>query len=114
MTKQPLCRSCGKPIAKNTHRVWLDTKGEYGNTKVDALPRTVKDCRKLANGEILHIWRNTPERGGGIYSFSWWDGETYKDQFFCTQQCAVKLAYACARGGQVLPAYNEANAKEEA
>jgi hypothetical protein len=122
-TKQaPRCRYCGKRIAKSATRVWLRTKADVehsphvnrGDIIVDRLPQTITECAPLTNGQVLHVWRNVPARGGDIYSFSWWDGESYDDKFFCKGEHARAMGYLAAKQGMLTKSYAETVAKEDA
>ncbi len=112
----PLCRYCGKAIAKRTSTVWLRTMAQAekypsvvsGDLIVDRLPQSIEECRKITNRHVVSVRRMTAERGGAIYRFNEWDGESYKDEFFCNDEHARAMGYAAARGGQVMPAYNKA------
>ena len=113
----PLCRYCGEPIAKATRTVWLHdrplTEHErcdggmiFRHLFVEQLPPTIEDCRKLTNWEVLAVKRSR----GTVDLFSEWDGQSYKDQYFCKADHAKRFGYAAAASGQGMPAYNKAMA----
>jgi hypothetical protein len=134
----PLCRYCGKPIRKRTD--WIEVLKTAPRTHVpvmaygkpgtpdqfvqkptgemtpihvpkhviaDPLPQTKEAAQKLVNMKIVSVRRN----GEGIRYLSVWDGESYRDEFFCTGEHAQKYAYAMVRSphnNAVMPAYTEA------
>lgn len=112
----PLCRYCGKAVAKSTRTIWLRTKADVARNPhvassdlvVDQLPQTIDACRKLTNRHVVSVKRNTPDRGGAIYAFGEWDGESYKDSFFCSGDHAQRFGYAAARSGQASLSYSRA------
>ena len=104
---QPLCRSCGKPIAKRTKMHSVRGSEQPLRSKADA--------QKLTNERVIFLRYHTetdaymkPTGKRRIWFFTTWDGESYVDEFFCTNNCAMRLAYACARVGKVLSGYKEA------
>lgn len=109
LTHQPLCRYCGKPIAKRTERFWITTRTDTvhrGDIVVEALPRTVAEAQRLTNNRIVSVQRTLNKRE--IDSFTTWDGETYIDWAFCNGDHARLFGYAAARAGNAMKAYNEA------
>lgn len=116
--KQPLCRYCGDPIRKRTRTVYLRERelqshershGDYARyLRVDVLPSTIDECRKLTNHQVVSIKRHRdPERNAVSY-FSEWDGESYTDEFFCNGEHARLFGYAAARKGMVMAAWQNA------
>lgn len=104
---QPLCRCCGKPIAKRVTANWFRLPGTGGNNLdnrywkthyVDAYPTTREECQRLTNEVILtaKAGKNT----GKISNFNSWDGESYVDPFFCKERCAADFGRMCARSGK--------------
>ena len=116
----PLCRYCGTPIAKRTRRVWLHTKPRHGcrddsiarTIVVAAFPTTKAECHKLTNWHVSSVSKAARSGREGfkdeIDCFTEWDGESYVDQFFCTGNHAKLFAYASARAGHVMAAWQEA------
>jgi len=107
-TMQPHCLWCHKPIAKAT--TWHNpvTPALWGKTFDDpAVPRTLADCQKLTNEKVVSIKYHYEtdnkyyDRTGRrvVHSYSTWDGESYKDQFFCNGDHAQRFAYAAAHHG---------------
>ena len=122
----PLCRYCGKKIAKRPTTVWLETKERDFPSNfrfsrylvVSELPRTKEDCQKLTNKTVISISRQvkydyeTDTRSKEfIRSFNEWDGESYIDNYFCNGGHAKRFAYAVASAGLGSKAYNEAKEK---
>lgn len=129
---QPLCRACGGPIPKVTRSVYIESKplSEYHiKSNKEALTnsfssryihatdvKTKEQCQKLTNCVVMAVRFNKENAWSlskepyvrQVYYFTEWDGETYKDEYFCKDPCAVKLAYAAVANGTVLKAYNTA------
>lgn len=106
MTTRPHCIVCGKQIGKEfnsiafmpaglNHRQNHDREGRHYYLDPEFRPATKEECARYTNHEVISI-----EMGhdGKVYSIKWWEGE-YKDEFFCTQKCAVRQGYAAARAG---------------
>lgn len=117
--KQPLCRACGAKIKKVTRDVYVypepprteipEMKNSDGPDRfkqvpigkmipihvpkhVVGSPRTKAEAQKLVNEKIVSIQRDLD--GTGIRRISVWDGESYRDEFFCNRTvCAVGYAY---------------------
>lgn len=102
--EQPLCRFCGKKLAKDTltHRPpgvnWYGGKGEFeGMTEP---PRTREELDRLTNAQIVNVeWNRDDPDDPFISGFSTWDGETYKTRwtYFCSTTCAGRWAMFTAR-----------------
>ncbi len=108
---QPLCRWCGKRIAKRTNHRPVGRIGTYDFDR----PTTVEDCKKLTNEQIVsvkyHYETDTNyDRTGRrtIYSYNTWDGQSYADEYFCNGEHARWFGYAAAEKGLAMPAYNKA------
>ena len=89
----PKCMECGSAIRKKTERKsWWITEWEKA-------PKTVEEARSKSNLPMVsHRWAPIP-RGNGerfIVSASYWDGESYEDQYFCNGNCAKKFGYKAA------------------
>lgn len=103
---RPLCIVCGRPIAKrivyNSLRSQEQADRNIGGSNwrtVDTLPRTEEELARLTNApQITKIYRHG--RDGEITAFNTWDGESYKDKYFCSGTCATKQGYASARHGE--------------
>lgn len=95
----PRCRWCDKPIRRLTRRVWLYSRAKTGYDWEDGSKQrfayvaeypTRDELPPLARGQIIAIGARTGKR---IFSFTEWDGETYKDQFFCSSDDAAKYGW---------------------
>ncbi len=117
----PLCRYCGTPIKKKTVTVYLRARalesheashGDYARyLQVDKLPVTIGECRKLTNYSVVSV-KCTPDAKAISY-FSEWDGQSYADKFFCTNNHAQKFGYAAAHSRMTTALYREALKKQE-
>lgn len=121
---QPFCRYCGKPIAKRVDTVYFGRK-LHGRPE---FPKTTAEARRLVNGTVVscrwqrYVSNDDPDRipvyrtdGEPDHDYvAWvgvWDGESYEDEFFCTQVDARRFAYLYARGGHATTDYNRAALK---
>jgi hypothetical protein len=123
------CIVCGKPIRKKTNYVRFEQPRPYrarttkivcghemedlseqeerpeGLRKVDSSgnitiwtarpPKTKAECQRFTNHTVLSVKRGDD----AIREFSFWDGETYEDEFFDNGRCAQRQGYASARHG---------------
>lgn len=107
----------------------------FGDTHRSERPTTRAEAQRLANMQIVSIRYSTTasenagidtkvvmgrEIGSGrmmtrsiavpryIRRVTVWDGESYEDEFFCSNDHAQRFAYAAARAGMAMPAYNQA------
>lgn len=97
----PRCIVCKRHIPKRWRSRAVYThadreRGLGGRDDATADLRTVDEVRRITNAP--HI-KNVQFRDGFVRWFDEWDGESYKDKFFCTQTCAVKQGYASAQHG---------------
>lgn len=123
-SEQPLCRHCGKPIAKHTESVYVrDPQGGSPFSRAIEGPLYSKaECQERTNKQVISLRYyqkydyETDSRVGPRYvtSFNTWDGESYVDGSFCSGTCATKFAYLMARHGHCTKAYNEAMAARAA
>lgn len=103
---QPLCRYCGKGIAKHIRFVWIEHEAKphhkanthWRHVVAPEGLRTKADCQPHTNGTVVSVQRAmNPEF---IRSFGEWDGQSWKDQFFCNGSHAQRFAYfAASQGG---------------
>src|SRR5687767_804503 len=92
---RPLCRYCGKPIAKSTVTVYVErTPLPYHRDSAwsryvyaEQRPTSIEECRKLISAaeDIISVryWSSAIER------FNVWDRESYVDKHFCSTKCAA-------------------------
>jgi hypothetical protein len=119
---QPLCRYCGKKIPKYTTTTYFGSIGRPSiGGRLPHFPHDKAEAQKLVNEKIVSVRysRYTPSQYVSLPSepehdyINWvgtWDGETYWDEFFCRQPCAVNFAYTCVRAGHHSKAYAKAKA----
>lgn len=117
-----LCIVCGKPIPKRTHGYYFRKpqpahtglegpiriaprdarpegyveRGTFISTiYTDHRPETRVACARYTNEQIVHHTMSD----GAIYSFSTWDGKSYRDPWFHSDTCAVQQGRASAEHG---------------
>jgi hypothetical protein len=107
--KQPHCLWCHRPIAK--HTTWHNpvTPAQWQQSfkqGFETAAKTMADCQKLSNEKVVSVKYqyetddNYDQTGRRVvHSYSTWDGESYKDQFFCNGDHAKAYAYAAAHHG---------------
>jgi hypothetical protein len=119
---QPLCRCCGKKIAKHTVCYFMRPLDYVPFHSSETFIRggfaTKDEVQRAANGQVVsvkynHAW-GEDERRTSVYSAHLWDGESYVDAFFCKGTCSTLFAYVMARAGHSTVAFNNAlRAREE-
>jgi len=74
--------------------------------RFETAPKTMADCQKLTNETVVSVeyqyeTDSNYERTGRrvVHSYSTWDGESYKDEFFCNGEHAKYFGYAAAHHG---------------
>jgi hypothetical protein len=110
---RPLCRLCGKPVPKVTDRLLFGQSPRdcerFTGYRV-ARPSNKEAAQRYANGQILAVRYGTMATGaaapgGGhfnervpryVESATYWDGESYRDEHFCSDPCAVRFGYFAA------------------
>lgn len=121
---QPYCRMCGKKIAKARITVYFGQSVEQRGTLLyqrTEKPTSKEEVKSLFKEQVsLTRWcgAGAVSRNNGVRWISTafiWDGESYKDAYFCTDDHAKEMGYAAARGGQHTAAWAQAtrNAKQE-
>jgi hypothetical protein len=108
-TVQPLCLWCHKPIPKDTTRHNVVEPAMWSQSfkdRFETAPKTMADCQKLTNEKVVSVDYqyetddNYDRTGRRVIHHYWtWDGETYKDQFFCNGDHAKNFGYAAAHHG---------------
>ncbi len=82
------CVQCGEKLTPKTvhHHMSNQPSG-------DDHPRTVEDCQRLSNQPVTSVHGypiNRPEEWWPYISwFETWDGESYRDDTFCSDRCAA-------------------------
>lgn len=116
---QPLCRWCAKPISKTLRRVWLrkSTDIQFSQSTFSRCvaidgewPKNKNECARLTNQTITSVSKS---HDGEVQSFNEWDGETYENEFFCTNTCAINMGFAAVgeKHGMSTKRYRDAIAK---
>ena len=110
MTKlPPLCRFCGKAIAKRTHTVYFGRSrfrpDDYSTSRTER-PRTKEEAQRLLNQQIVSIrWTRAGDRDAWadpaeadyISQVSTWDGESYESRYFCNGDHARQFGVVVAK-----------------
>lgn len=128
MKLAPLCRYCGKPIAKRSRVVYLTLKiTEYNRNHGDSIvykevpefPKSKAECQKITNRQVISVsWASVHNSETDtttrpyINKFYDWDGESYIDEFFCNGDHAKRFGYLMARGEHYTTAYADAFRKQ--
>lgn len=99
MSARPLCRNCGRPIAKKTTEVafGLDKPGHAYQSARPERPTSRAEAQRLVNGLIVSVRKGYGDRRDEIAAANVWDGETYVDEAFDTETCAAAFGRAMAR-----------------
>lgn len=116
MPTNPLCKTCGKPIRKKTKCVYFVKEPRHSldfsrHVVTDNPPKTIDECRRHTNQQIVAVKRGYGSNEGAIGHFYEWDGISYVDEHFCCGSCATRFAYFVLASGRSLPhtkAYAEA------
>lgn len=93
---RPLCRYCGKGIAKKTTRHCFGQATHNAPTRYwvnhTETPANKAEAQRYLNEAIVSV------RGGyGGLHCGTWDGESWEDEFFCTGECAKGFGYFAMR-----------------
>src|SRR5215813_1810657 len=105
----PLCVCCGKPIPKWTETVWVRREDDgytaSTGTTVYGVLRSKAECQARTNHKVVSVsyWGEGEKRH--ISHFGTWDGESYRDQWFCSGPCVDRFAYIMARAGRCTNLY---------
>ena len=91
---QPLCRCCGKPIPKATRSQYFSDRPNTPHAIcLDKLPANKAEAQRYINQAVIGVSRHRD----GVYAAAIWDGESYKDDLFCKDRCAVTFGRLAAR-----------------
>lgn len=120
----PLCRYCGKPIAKKTRSVFFGDDFATHARPDDMFtyraerPRSKEEAQRLLNHQVVSVkWARGEEYAAKQAGFdhithaTTWDGESYVDPYFCNGTHAKAFAYLHAKAGAATTTYTAANAK---
>ena len=117
----PLCRYCGKPIAKKTKTVWFGrdsgtpSLAGYISNRPEFPASRDEAQRLIGNLTVVSVrW----SRGDDYYAkkaghdFIWqvttWDGLSYASPYFCSGEHARSFGILMAKGGHCTTAYTKA------
>lgn len=96
----PLCRLCGKPIARRCTSIFFGAHRPHRYdswAEVVEMPATKEEAARFGNGRVVSVrWS---ERDGQRYvqRMGFWDGESYVSPYFCKDECARAFGYFAAR-----------------
>src|SRR3974390_2742532 len=126
--KQPLCRCCGKPIAKVATTVYIEKNPDFTRPLANwsrhifsGMPVLNKaDCQRHTNQTIVSLGYTSDYNmdtdkhdNRRVRWFTEWDGETYKDKYFCTVSCAQSFGRLAAQHTDLhTVAYHKATQRE--
>lgn len=99
------CLQCAGPLKLETDTVRVDWQGP------ENAPRSLEDCQRLSNRTVVSCMGWPPqqrERVGYVMLYQTWDGESYRDRFFCSDACAAAYGRRAAAEQPALPAEPEA------
>lgn len=92
--KDPCCCNCGHAIPKRTRMIMFGQQN-YRDERFEGRPKTREEAQKYTNGIVTSSRRSAD--GSYLLSVNVWDGESYVDEFFCTNRCAISYAHNMAR-----------------
>lgn len=119
----PRCIVCNRPIKRKVHTYFIrqpqpatDAMPTFGLRARSAIldghretnswsttlwlttpPQSKADAQKLVNQTVVSVGYQKGSRSA--YRFTTWDGESYEQQYFCTNRCAVDQGLASAQHG---------------
>lgn len=107
--ERPKCIVCGRAIAKTTKSIYFYVPGPGSDFKVGdrqgtftvtlyvaERPANRQEAQRHTNDRIIS---SRTDSHGRISTIGTWDGESYRDKYFCTNQCAMDQGYASAKHG---------------
>lgn len=89
---QPLCRACGKGIKKYTQHFWVRPQKPLAMDRwiVVGVFTSKSEVEAIVKEQVVSVKYHTPPDGERcVWSFTTWDGDSYEDQWFCTDSCAA-------------------------
>lgn len=109
--RQPYCRHCGGAIPKLTGVIFFgqsdDQPGQSPFSRSSsARPKDRAEAQRQCNQQIVST-RWSVDRTW-IQTAGFWDGISYRAEFFCADRCAVAFAHVCAASGMAMQAYKDA------
>jgi hypothetical protein len=115
---RPHCRNCGKPIRRRGRTVYIvdqikpDQIDDRSKRYVVGSARGLADLERFTKMHILSV-KPAYQKRDQIASFTEWDGVTFADPYFCTNNCAHEFAYWVMRTNPNMAthAYRDAVAK---
>jgi hypothetical protein len=113
-TLPPLCRYCGKPVAKETVTVYFGNLTHKAANWRAEKPTTVEEAKALHPGKLVSLKWNQDKGDRYIWKAHFWDGQTYMNQFFCNTDHARKFGRVMATYGHATKAYCEAMTLQKA
>lgn len=102
MGQKPLCRLCGQPIKKVTKSLSFGASRDasyYGGGMKEfvAKPTSKAEVARFDNGKIISVsWAGDRSY---IRRAATWDGESYRDPYFCKGECARSFGYFALENG---------------
>lgn len=115
----PLCRFCGKPIAKHTKTIYFGSSRESRglSDELTARPKSLIEAQAYTNLKIVsNTWRldytKAPAKRDFVDKVSVWDGLSYRDPYFCSNGCSINFGVSAAREGFETRAYRNARSAQ--
>lgn len=95
----PCCKQCGAELKPKT------VIHHLGQTLKDDHPKTMEECQRLTNLEVIAVHdygHSTGDKVGHVSWFETWDGESVFDPHFCNDKCAAKYGRRAAEAYEPL------------
>lgn len=93
MKPRPLCRNCGTPISKTI--IWVEFGRSSPGIRPD-IPLTKADAQRLLNSTVVGVKMGTKDGQPFVRWARTWDGESYRNPYFCKDRCAMQFGYGVA------------------
>lgn len=97
-----LCCNCGGKIAKRTISVHFGAGRDHREEfwwEVIARPKTKAEAQTYCNYPLVSVSYSRPNHDDPqchVMSATFWDGHSFKDDYFCSFRCAAEYGYAAA------------------